>query len=203
MKILIFILIFVGFNYISFSQERRIVMTLKLNVRSGAGISYKIINQVEKNDTILVLGKKKAWMKIALENEEIGYVSSKFLSEPLSEIKNSTTSQDSKSRFWEIVIFVVFIIIFLIVIINGYSSRCPNCRKWWSTKVDNSIITSQNEGYQTVTRYDTNYNNQGKQIGTTKRKEQIKVRYDQYLNYHSCKKCFHKWTTTSYITIEL
>ena len=48
MKILIFILIFVGFNYISFSQERRIVMTLKLNVRSGAGISYKIINQVEK-----------------------------------------------------------------------------------------------------------------------------------------------------------
>ena len=94
-------------------------------------------------------------------------------------------------------ILIGIAVIVLIVIGIGFSLRCPECKKWWSKKDDGSVITSENTKYETVTRYDIHKNKDGKEISRTERKEQVRVEYTHYLNYHSCKNCGNKWKTTS------
>ena len=79
----------------------------------------------------------------------------------------------------------------------GYYLRCPNCESWFSRKNNGSKITGEENKYETVTRYDIHKNSEGKEIGRTERKEQIYVKYTHLLNYHTCSKCNHDWTTTS------
>jgi len=99
----------------------------------------------------------------------------------------------------ENVIFVLILIsaVGLVAIGIGFSLRCPKCKKWWCLKNDGSKVTSENTKYETVTRNDIHKDRKGKEIGRTTRKEQIRVTYTHFLNFHFCKKCGHKWTTTS------
>jgi hypothetical protein len=95
------------------------------------------------------------------------------------------------------IILIVIVFILLIVITIGFFFRCPECKKWWCTKNEGSKITNENIKHETVTREDIHKDKNGNVTGRTERKEQIRVKYTDYLNYHSCKKCGHKWTTTS------
>ncbi len=50
-----------------------------LNVRSGAGTSYKLIDVLFDNDTVLVLSQENGWSRVLFYGSKIGYVSSKYL----------------------------------------------------------------------------------------------------------------------------
>jgi hypothetical protein len=198
----VLIVFFLGFNSIIFSQEKRIVTALKLNVRSGASINDNVIDQVKQNDTIIALGQENEWTQIELASGEVGYVSSKYLTEPLSEETFSASDNKNSSPYLTILIIVLITLILTILII-GFKSRCPNCEQWWSKVNDGSKKTGENEEFETVSRYDIHRNNSGKEIGRTERKEQIRVKYVYYENHHSCKKCYYRWKTKSFDRIEL
>jgi hypothetical protein len=83
------------------------------------------------------------------------------------------------------------------VLILGYTTRCPSCKKWWAGElIDREEIDVQ-EGYKTVIRNDPVRNKRGRIIGYVKRPERVYVVYVTYLNYYKCKYCRYKWTTTS------
>lgn len=96
-----------------------------------------------------------------------------------------------------IFILVLFLIVVLIIVGIGFSLRCPKCKKWWSLRNDDRKITNENTKYESVKRVDIQKDRNGRKVGSTTRREQIRVNYTHYLNYHSCKKCGHKWTSTS------
>ncbi len=101
------------------------------------------------------------------------------------------------------IILIIITVITLAILIMGFLRRCPSCAKWWSRKNINSEIINERLEYETVTRYDVHRNSQGKEIGRTERKEQIRVKYTDYLNHHYCKNCSVKWDTNSYKRREL
>jgi hypothetical protein len=100
-------------------------------------------------------------------------------------------------------ILVGITVLGIIVFGIGVYLSCPKCKSWWSRKNDGSKITNENTKFETITRYDIHRNKEGKEIGRTERKEQIKVKYTDYLNYHSCNNCNHNWTTTSTSRVEM
>lgn len=51
-----------------------------LNVRSGAGTSYKVVDRLPKGETVIILSKGTEWDKILYHGTKVGYVSRKYLS---------------------------------------------------------------------------------------------------------------------------
>jgi len=92
---------------------------------------------------------------------------------------------------------LAIIIIASIAIYLGYNRRCPKCKKWFCKKKNGTEIIGENKKHETITREDIHKDKDGKEIGRTERKEQILVKYTDYRNYHFCKKCGYKWTTTT------
>lgn len=52
-----------------------------LNVRSGAGVAYSVIDSLPKGKTVLVLESSGGWRKVLYGGTKIGYVSGHYLSE--------------------------------------------------------------------------------------------------------------------------
>ncbi|MGL5693738.1 MAG: SH3 domain-containing protein [Peptostreptococcaceae bacterium] len=55
------------------------VNTSTLNVRSGAGTSYSIIDKVHKGDKVDVLSSSSGWYKVKLSNGKTGWCSSEYI----------------------------------------------------------------------------------------------------------------------------
>jgi hypothetical protein len=83
------------------------------------------------------------------------------------------------------------------VLISGYTTRCPLCKKWWARElVDREEIDVQ-DGYKTVIRIDPVRDKRGREIGYVERPERVYVVYVTYRNYYKCKYCRYRWTTIS------
>ena len=60
-----------------------------LNIRSGAGSTYDKIGSLQKNESVLVLGKSGNWSKILFGGNRIGYVSTWYLSDKVNTSVNN------------------------------------------------------------------------------------------------------------------
>lgn len=68
------------FTLFTFGQENKYVNTEVLNVRSGASTNNEIVDKISKGEKVTILSISNNWSEVELENGNVGYVSSKFLS---------------------------------------------------------------------------------------------------------------------------
>ncbi|MGL5329500.1 MAG: SH3 domain-containing protein [Peptostreptococcaceae bacterium] len=61
------------------SGKSGVVNTSSLNVRSGAGTNYSIIDKVHKGDKVDILASSNSWYKVKLSNGKIGWCSSTYI----------------------------------------------------------------------------------------------------------------------------
>lgn len=71
-----------------------IVNTDYLNMRSGAGINFKSIDLLKKNEYVRIFGKIGDWYIIQNEKNKIGTVHQKYIT-PTSEEKTATTNAET------------------------------------------------------------------------------------------------------------
>ena len=67
----------VSANYIS--NAKGIVTASVLNIRTGAGTSYKDIGDLKKNETVRICGEKDGWYMILTNNKVLGWASGKYI----------------------------------------------------------------------------------------------------------------------------
>lgn len=127
MRTIVMIIIFIGFNTITYSQEKRLVTTKLLNVRSGTGVNYEVINQLREGDTVISLDAENTWSKIELVNGEIGYVSNEFLSEPLTTDPSQSKHKKGDSKVGTI--FIIVIVIGIILLNDVRKKIFPTSKK--------------------------------------------------------------------------
>jgi hypothetical protein len=112
---------------------------------------------------------------------------------------NASTKRSEKNGLpdWVFLLIIGGGYIAIKVLIIGYNTRCPSCKKWWAGKlIDREEIDVQ-EGYKTVVRNYPVRNKRGRIIGYVERPERVHVVYVTYLNYYKCKYCRYEWTTIS------
>lgn len=67
-----------------------------LNVRKGPSTKYEIITRVYNNDTVDILESNNGWYKIKTKNNTIGWSSSKYIKETISNSENVDVSNLKK-----------------------------------------------------------------------------------------------------------
>lgn len=85
-------------------------------------------------------------------------------------------------------------IVIPIYLFNGITKKCPNCKKWGTRKDESKVLNDSDIRTKTVTRFDIHKNSEGKEIGRTERKEQVKVKYSNITYNYYCSICNHKWS---------
>lgn len=74
------------------NQDTITINTENLNVREGPGLSYKILEKLEKDKTYIILKENNQWLQIQLDNGEKGWVAAWLVT------KQSKNKQTSKSK---------------------------------------------------------------------------------------------------------
>lgn len=92
----------------SFAQETKYVDTELLNVRSGAGTKYEVIDKISQGEKVTAYSTKGTWTEIELNNGTRGYVSTKFL----SNTQNQSSTTDKKGNSWVGYLFVIGLILY-------------------------------------------------------------------------------------------
>jgi len=82
---------------------------------------------------------------------------------------------------------------FIVTYMWGISKRCPSCKKLFAEEKVGKELLDVDEGYETVKRYDTIYDEEGKRVGDVKRREQVHMIYGTYKHYYKCKFCGFEW----------
>ena len=59
-----------------------------LNVRSGAGTSFKVINQLPRGEEAAVIGQDGVWLRVVMKNGATGWVVGEYTSQPASSAKS-------------------------------------------------------------------------------------------------------------------
>lgn len=93
---------------LSFAQETKYVDTELLNVRSGAGTKYDVIDKISQGEKVIAYSTQGTWTEIELNNGTRGYVSTKFL----SNTQNQKSSTDKKGNSWVGYIIVIGFILY-------------------------------------------------------------------------------------------
>ncbi|MBU4140755.1 MAG: SH3 domain-containing protein [Candidatus Omnitrophica bacterium] len=57
------------------------VLKNKVNIRAGQGLNFEILGQLNKGDTVMVLGRESAWYKIKLPGEALCFVHKDYIEE--------------------------------------------------------------------------------------------------------------------------
>lgn len=82
---------------LSFAQETKYVVTELLNVRSGAGTKYDVIDKISQGEKVIAYSTQGKWTEIELTNGKRGYVSANFLSD---ERINKESSKSENKGNW-------------------------------------------------------------------------------------------------------
>lgn len=91
-----------------FAQETKYVDTELLNVRSGAGTKYDVIDKISQGEKVTAYSTQGTWTEIELNNGTRGYVSTKFL----SNTQNQSSTSDKKGNSWVGYILVIGFILY-------------------------------------------------------------------------------------------
>ncbi|MGG5601193.1 SH3 domain-containing protein [Myroides sp. C8-3] len=92
----------------SFAQETKYVNTELLNVRSGAGANYDVVDKIAQGEKVTTYSTQGKWTEIELTNGKRGYVSTKFLSDS----QNKSSSSNKKGNSWIGYIIVIGFILY-------------------------------------------------------------------------------------------
>ena len=103
-------------NILVFSQKTQYVNTELLNVRSGAGKNFEVVEKIPHGEKLNIISTNGNWSEVQLENGTKGYVNSKFLSDK----QNSKNSKKNDSS-WPI--FLILGIAFLSWLFGGSKSK--------------------------------------------------------------------------------
>jgi uncharacterized protein YgiM (DUF1202 family) len=121
-----FVLIF--FTFLTFGQEIKYVNTEQLNIRSGAGSDYDIIDKASQGTKLTIISNQGKWSEVELENGKKGFVSTKFLSDTKEEPKKK------KGNIWTIVLIVGGLILYWLFKSPSNSSSTNSPRQKSSPK---------------------------------------------------------------------
>lgn len=75
------------------SVNYKVVNTNSLNLRTGAGIQYKIIAKLKKNTVVTQTSKKGKWFKVKV-GSKTGYVSSSYLKKVVAQVSQPSTNKN-------------------------------------------------------------------------------------------------------------
>jgi hypothetical protein len=75
----------------------------------------------------------------------------------------------------------------------GYLSKCPNCNKFWATKIAQRDVLNEWNRHETIVRNDETRAPDNQLLWTTKRKEQVLFNYQKQKLHCRCKFCNHDW----------
>lgn len=108
------------FAFLTFGQQTKYVDTEELNIRSGAGTKYEVVNKISQGQKVTVLTEHGKWSEIELENGTKGFVSTKFLSD--TQTSSSSKSSDKKNPWAGYALLTVFVLYGLKKLFGGSSS---------------------------------------------------------------------------------
>ena len=111
---------------LTFGQQTKYVNTEELNIRSGAGTKYEVVDKISQGQKVTVLTENGKWSEIELENGTKGFVSTKFLSE--TETSSSSKKSDKKNSWIGYVLVIGFILYGLKKLFGGSSSNSSSNR---------------------------------------------------------------------------
>lgn len=126
-----------------FSQETKYVNTELLNVRSGPGKNYEVLDTAPKGEKVNILSVKGNWTHIQLDSGIRGFVSSKFLS---TDIPSSEKTNSETGTWWKAILGTVGFL-FLVKIFSGKKSSSTSSRDY-----SNPDTTKQNVPSISVTK---------------------------------------------------
>lgn len=114
----------------SYASNLGVVKVNKLNVRSGPSTKNKIIESLNKNNSVEVLSTNNGWYQIKLSNNKIGWASSKHIDFDSTNNIQSSNSGDVKRKMN--VVATAY---------TGYSTTSTGQKPVWGTiAVDPKII---------------------------------------------------------------
>lgn len=101
-------LVFLLFAFLTFGQQTKYVDTEELNIRSGAGTKYEVVDKISQGQKVTVLSDQGKWSEIELENGQKGFVSTKFL----SDTQNSSSQSSDKNNSWISYLIVIGLVLY-------------------------------------------------------------------------------------------
>lgn len=114
----------------SYANNLGVVKVNKLNVRSGPSTKNKIIESLNKNNSVEILSTNNGWYQIKLSNNKIGWASSKHIDFDSTNNIQSSNSGDVKRKMN--VVATAY---------TGYSTTSTGQKPVWGTiAVDPKII---------------------------------------------------------------
>lgn len=119
-KYLLFIFILFSAQTL-FSQETKYVNTELLNVRSGPGKNYEVLDTAPKGEKITELSKEGNWTKIHMDSGITGFVSTKFL----TAAQPSSAKTNNKSYSWWQIILAIGGFLLLAKFFGGKKNASP------------------------------------------------------------------------------
>ena len=113
-------------TFLTFGQQTKYVNTEELNIRSGAGTKYEVVDKISQGQKVTVLTEHGKWSEIELENGTKGFVSTKFLSE--TETSSSSKKSEKKNSWIGYVLVIGFVLYGLKKLFGGSSSNSSSNR---------------------------------------------------------------------------
>lgn len=85
--------------------------------------------------------------------------------------------------------FIPFIALFW-----GFSTKCPECGKWWASSEEGSEKLDGWQETKDVKRVDITKDRHGREISSRERIEQVIVNCEKRRHHYKCKYCEETWT---------
>lgn len=82
------------------SVNYKVINTNSLNLRSGAGVQYKVIATLKKNTVVTKTSTNGKWFKVKV-GPKTGYVSSRYLKKIVVKVSSSTSTKNS-GKFYSV-----------------------------------------------------------------------------------------------------
>lgn len=202
-KFLLFNCLWLITNFV-YSQTYKKVDADVLNLRENAGEQYKVIDKIHKGEKVRFFNVDGKWSKIETTNGIIGFVSSEFLGEIEPQTINTSNSNDktklrkTEISIWAWIIPGGIILLIIIVVAGGYSSKCPDCGKWFALDEKGKVIIDEQK--TSVKKDLKDKNSKGEVIRT--REIYIPGTKYTYLVTSICSKCQSQFEHKEYKTIE-
>lgn len=127
---------FLLITILTFGQQTKYVDTEELNIRSGAGTKYEVVDKISQGQKVTVLSDQGKWSEIELENGQKGFVSTKFL----SDTQNSSSQSSDKNNSWISYLIVIGLVLYGLYKVKKFfsglfsgSSSSPSSQRSTST----------------------------------------------------------------------
>jgi uncharacterized protein YgiM (DUF1202 family) len=114
-------------NYIKAGEYYQ--ATTQLNIRSGAGINYKVIGSISEGDKIFIDTMISEWGRVIIDGQPKGYVSMQYLTTDIKFNISSLVSLDTITKYWWVFSILACIIVLYIFFDTSNNSNTSSRNK--------------------------------------------------------------------------